>query len=160
MLASGPNSLVHAAQRACFGARQLPCRTGGGTSARVAMSPDVSCSQPFSHLLHATEIEAVHNMRLDTLIVPVLFLCLLALAIWKTSHALPGYSLDIIGHLIDLSHSPYDNWLWLDLLWGLITPRLTLTILYLAISMFLGTAYGVYMQLQNGSRLLTYVLCF
>ena len=96
-------------------------------------------------------------MRFGTPILPATFLCLLALVIWQTSHALPGYCLDVIGHLVELSHNSYDFRLWLGLLGGPLKPRLTLVILYMASGRAIGTAYGVCMQLWNGHRLLTYI---
>ena len=81
----------HAAQGACFGARQLPAVWEAGHQTDAAISANVACV--ISELiLHADGIEASYSMRLIPLIVPAILLCLLVPVVRWTAHAVASRS--------------------------------------------------------------------
>ena len=97
-------------------------------------------------------------MRLKTLIVPAFILCLLALAVWQTSQALPGLIFEVICHSVVLCFSYKSYRLWAGLLWAIIGALNTSVLLYEAGQIWLGAAVGISLQLWKGPQLPRYNL--
>ena len=96
-------------------------------------------------------------MRLITLILPAILLCLLVPVVRRTAHAVPSQLSELRDLFTDIYESPNDFWLWMNVAWGAITALLTSYLLYLAVTTWLGLAYAVCLQLWRGLRSPAYV---